>query len=592
MITGWAKLGLETVFEWTWRTSLAASIVIVLVLTIQRVLGRWLSVQARFVLSSLVVWRLLLPVAPQSSWSLLNLAKRLRPAMATAAVGQMSPPEAASVSRQAEVVVVPSLPVTGEPARAPGRPRLSLSLLWALGVALALLAVLRQQRRVSQWVRAQTATADPALAGLLERCRAAMGVSRSVEVVLMNGKTGPALFGWRKPRLLLSKTALTALTESELRLVLLHELAHVRRHDILLNWLMILLQACHWFNPLVRLAMRRLRADRELVCDAMVLGRLKRGEERLYGQTLLKLLESGVAPQLSASAVPVVSTKEELKNRITMITLFKPSHPMAWAFTLSLALLVCCFTFTKAAGQAKTPAAVESLPNKTQIAPESEPPKAASAFQTLEEKLKQQDERVRAAEAKVDALRRSMAGDAAREPESDSDDVDTIRALEHERITTAARMSTYQALLKELEGQSKNQIRQMLPTIMPDELLRSLLERLSIAQTELARLSTQFGPGDVQMKAARAAIHDLNEQIDERVEGILGGLKAQVASHQATLSTLTDRVAAAKEQDAKWMERSRGYFSAKQELDTQRRIRETLMLRLLQEQIDAQLPKH
>jgi beta-lactamase regulating signal transducer with metallopeptidase domain len=62
---------------------------------------------------------------------------------------------------------------------------------------------------------------------------------------------------------------LRSFSTEELRFVFLHELAHVRRRDILMSWLMALLQVVHWFNPLVWFAFSRWRADRELACDAL-----------------------------------------------------------------------------------------------------------------------------------------------------------------------------------------------------------------------------------------------------------------------------------------------------------------------------------
>ncbi|HEY3913369.1 MAG TPA: M56 family metallopeptidase, partial [Verrucomicrobiae bacterium] len=102
------------------------------------------------------------------------------------------------------------------------------------------------------------------------------------------------------PTLLLSK-----LNEQELRMVFLHEMAHVRRNDTVLNWLMIGVQFLHWFNPLVWMAFRRLRADRELVCDSMVMARVHPEDHVGYGVVLLKLVEKfSESPRLISIALP------------------------------------------------------------------------------------------------------------------------------------------------------------------------------------------------------------------------------------------------------------------------------------------------
>src|ERR1051326_5524491 len=75
------ELGLAHVFEWVVRTSIEASILVLLVLLIQHLYGRRLPVQTRFALSCLVLLRLLLPAVPSSSFSLFNWVVRPRAAV-------------------------------------------------------------------------------------------------------------------------------------------------------------------------------------------------------------------------------------------------------------------------------------------------------------------------------------------------------------------------------------------------------------------------------------------------------------------------------------------------------------------------------
>src|SRR5207248_3646996 len=102
-----------------------------------------------------------------------------------------------------------------------------------------------------------------------------------------------------------------------LRYVFLHELAHIKRHDILAGWLMAVLQIAHWFNPLVWLASYRMRADRELACDALALSYARENENQRYGDTIIKLLEgfgqSAWAPGLAGTVENGNQTKERIQ---------------------------------------------------------------------------------------------------------------------------------------------------------------------------------------------------------------------------------------------------------------------------------------
>lgn len=97
---------------------------------------------------------------------------------------------------------------------------------------------------------------------------------------------GPALVGLLRPRLVLPRDFAERFDATEQRLVLAHEDVHRRRLDNLWNLLAALLCALHWFNPLAWLALRGLRADQELACDAAVM-RAHPGCEAPYSRALM-----------------------------------------------------------------------------------------------------------------------------------------------------------------------------------------------------------------------------------------------------------------------------------------------------------------
>ena len=188
---------------------------------------------------------------------------------------------------------------------------------------------------------------------LLESCRAMLGVRRRVIVLAATGLNTPAIFGIAKPRLLVPAGMLQNLDDRELRHVFLHELIHLQRGDLLVNWAMIIIRALHWFNPAVWFAFRRLRAEQELACDAAVMARLAADERRHYGRTLLKLLDDFSPGTLCPGLVPFITTKQLIKRRITMISNFKPAGRLAAALSVVLLLALGSLTFTRAAEETK-----------------------------------------------------------------------------------------------------------------------------------------------------------------------------------------------------------------------------------------------
>jgi hypothetical protein len=134
------------------------------------------------------------------------------------------------------------------------------------------------------------------------------------------------LFGFIRPRLLLPAGFTRSFSPEELRHVFLHELAHIKRCDILIGWLMTAVQILHWFNPFVWFAGYRMRVDRELACDALALSYARDEENQRYGETIIKLLESFGRSAWSPGLAGAVENKNQLKERIRMIAKYRKTN--------------------------------------------------------------------------------------------------------------------------------------------------------------------------------------------------------------------------------------------------------------------------
>jgi beta-lactamase regulating signal transducer with metallopeptidase domain/tetratricopeptide (TPR) repeat protein len=251
---------------------------------------------------------------------------------------------------------------------------LPLSLVWAGGI-LVLLSIATWRYRI--WNRRLahgTPLTDPRLIELLKEARETMGVRRKVTPVSVARLNSPAVFGFWRIRLALPEGLLNHLNESEWRMIFLHEMAHVRRHDPLMNLVVIALQFLHWFNPFIWLGLHRLRADGELVCDAMVLEHLGTEERIGYGRLLLNLLERFSSdPRPFAGAAPVVSGKPGIGRRILLIKRHRKAGLTATLATATLCAGLICITFTTAS-QPTAPAT--DSPAGAPAAEKTDPPTA------------------------------------------------------------------------------------------------------------------------------------------------------------------------------------------------------------------------
>lgn len=79
--------------------------------------------------------------------------------------------------------------------------------------------------------------------------------------------------------------------DDNMRMVLLHELTHYKRKDLLMKWFAVLVNAVHWFNSLCYLACAALSEACEVSCDMSVTKNMSEDEQKLYMQTILNLVE-------------------------------------------------------------------------------------------------------------------------------------------------------------------------------------------------------------------------------------------------------------------------------------------------------------
>lgn len=345
----------SALFSAAWKgTLLVAFALVVHRVARNRIPPRWLCA---LLLVALV--RLLVPVAPAASFSVFNLVPSDAQSPPPSIVIDDAPPLPPSGQRMAVVdVVPPSVP-----------PSVQLLLgVWAAGVSFVVTRVAVRTRAFHRLLRDRQSVD---LGPLLDECRSALRLRRGVRVAVTKAVTTPSLHGVLRPTLLLPHGFLETFAREQLRYVVLHELAHLRRADVLVSWIVTAASALHWFNPLVRLAVARLSEERELACDALALEALRAEERPAYGGTVLEIVERG-GPMIPA-LVGMTATPQQLKRRIVMIASFRRQSRNSILFAAAIAL-IALVTLTDAragevrqfvrhigAGEALSPAAHEQI---------------------------------------------------------------------------------------------------------------------------------------------------------------------------------------------------------------------------------------
>ena len=191
----------------------------------------------------------------------------------------------------------------------------SLSALYAAGVLILLVRLGREPFVLRRLTRTSREIDDPAWLRLFDEAARQSQVGRPVRLLQSAGELMPMTYGTRRPTVVLPASA-DAWTDDRRRAVLLHELAHVARRDCFVQKLTSLACALYWPHPGVWWAARRLRTERELACDDLVLA--AGAGPREYAGHLLDLARSLGAVPAPATALGMARARQ-LEHRLLAV---------------------------------------------------------------------------------------------------------------------------------------------------------------------------------------------------------------------------------------------------------------------------------
>ncbi len=361
---------MAAILELLWAAAVQSSVLFAAIWLMRLALKGRVNPRLQYALWSLMLLRLLLPLGVQSPLSVMNAVEP-----ATEIVRQFTAPSLPGTSP----ALLQGAPDTPAGAVLPGLPHLLIGL-WITGMAVVavwmVVTNLKFRRLAMRGAKTLRHTREHQRA--LLRC----GIRRSIPLYVTKGVPSPCLVGLLRPMVLL--TPESAALPGRLHHILLHELCHLRQRD---NWIALLRNivcVIHWYNPLVWIAARLSRQDCELACDAAVLQLLARGEELVYGETLVRLIRSRATTGTTQLATTMAAGKREMKERLNMIVRQPRTVALAAAATVVLSAVLAATACTGAVKEEDALAAPPAVSPSGQPALESAAPSPSAAPSTAQ----------------------------------------------------------------------------------------------------------------------------------------------------------------------------------------------------------------
>ena len=213
--------------------------------------------------------------------------------------------------------------------------------IWIAGVLALSIRSLGGFLVTQHWKRSNVRPAEALWQESLARLAKRLAVSRKVRLWESAIAHTPAVIGWIRPVVLLPASAISGLAPSQIEALLAHELAHIRRHDYLVNLLQTAVETLLFYHPAVWWVGRQMRAERENCCDDLAVAVC--GDALGYARALTELEKIRIATRIATPRLAMAANSGSLLQRVRRLLDPVPSRPAIhadWVTGVGIALCV------------------------------------------------------------------------------------------------------------------------------------------------------------------------------------------------------------------------------------------------------------
>lgn len=259
---------LGQLFKVILQTSITTSILICLLLIFRKYSKGRLGIKFQYTLWFLVIFRLTIFKLPESPFSIFNIINGvgnnilLLFSNKTETFGTVLARSGSKISSldNHDVILrtINSMDFSTDKVMNSSLSGMNIfSFIWLIGVIFIFAYILFVYRGLRRKINNNGKSNNNELLSILKQCKNEMSIKKEIALVETSIVKIPALFGYFKPVILIPNNINKVIDVDKLRYIFLHELSHLKRRDIVINWIIIFLKVIYWFNPIIHYGFRK-----------------------------------------------------------------------------------------------------------------------------------------------------------------------------------------------------------------------------------------------------------------------------------------------------------------------------------------------
>lgn len=217
-----------------------------------------------------------------------------------------------------------------------------------------------------------------------------LGIKRKVSLWFSEKIASPITYGFFKPVILLPFSLLNDISQEEAEAIILHELAHIKSRDYLLNWLLVAVEIIYFFNPFIKIIAQKIKLEREKNCDVQVMN--FEYAPLAYAQVLLRIAKR--RHELRSFQLAAARRSSQLLQRVKFFSAeenlrFNKLRSGIFAVPSVMIIAVCAFFFLPKPKESRIETKQSIVTITTTVSSELTQPIHTTAFETGQRSMSQ-----------------------------------------------------------------------------------------------------------------------------------------------------------------------------------------------------------